>query len=49
MVRHADAAALNAQLVAANVRVFGLAQQRSTLEEVVLAATGTGSDRVDAR
>jgi ABC-type multidrug transport system ATPase subunit len=49
MVRHADAAALNAQLVAANVRVSGLAQQRSTLEEVVLAATGTGSDRVDAR
>jgi ABC-2 type transport system ATP-binding protein len=48
-VRHADAAALNAQLVADGVRVSGLVQERSTLEEVVLAATGTGSDRVDAR
>jgi ABC-type multidrug transport system ATPase subunit len=48
-IRHADAAALNAQLVADGVRVFGLVQERSTLEEVVLAATGTGSDRVDVR
>ena len=48
-IRHADAAALNAQLVADGVRVSGLVQERSTLEEVVLAATGTGSDRVDAR
>ncbi|MEV4518161.1 ATP-binding cassette domain-containing protein [Dactylosporangium sp. NPDC049525] len=48
-IRHADAASLNAQLVADGVRVFGLVQERSTLEEVVLAATSTGSDRVDAR
>jgi ABC-2 type transport system ATP-binding protein len=48
-IRHADAAALNAQLVADGVRVLGLVQERSTLEEVMLAATGAGSDRVDAR
>ena len=46
LVRADDAAALNRQLVAAGVAVTGLAVQRHTLEEVVLARTSAGSDRV---
>ncbi len=48
VVRHDDAAALNAQLVAYGVRVAELTPQRRTLEQVVLALTGPGSDRVGA-
>ena len=48
VVRGADPAAINARLVAAGIPVSGLALERPTLEEVVLAATGAGSDRVDA-
>jgi ABC-2 type transport system ATP-binding protein len=48
VVRHDDAAALNAQLVAYGVRVAELTPQRRTLEQVVLELTGPGSDRVAA-
>ncbi|WP_309650051.1 ATP-binding cassette domain-containing protein [Nocardioides sp.] len=47
-VREHDAAALNARLVLEGVRVSALVLERHTLEEVVLAATGTGSDRFSA-
>ena len=44
VVRHADAAGLAADLVAAGVRVAELATERHSLEEVVLRATSAGSD-----
>jgi ABC-2 type transport system ATP-binding protein len=47
-VRHDDAAALNAWLVADGVRVAEIGPERRTLEEVVLAVTTPGSDRVDS-
>ena len=47
VVRHDDPAALNAQLVAAGVRVAELVQERRSLEQVVLELTGSGTDRVD--
>jgi ABC-type multidrug transport system ATPase subunit len=47
LVRTDDAGALNARLVAGGVRVVELAQQRRTLEEVVLERTGTSADRID--
>jgi ABC-type multidrug transport system ATPase subunit len=46
IVTGTDAAALNAALVAAGVRVTEIGPQRRSLEEVVLAVTGPGSDRV---
>jgi ABC-2 type transport system ATP-binding protein len=46
VVRHGDAAALNALLVGEGIRVSAMAAQRRSLEEVVLAVTGTGSDQV---
>jgi ABC-type multidrug transport system ATPase subunit len=48
VVRGADPAEVNAALVAAGVPVTGLALQRPTLEQVVLAAASTSADRVDA-
>ncbi|GIJ43275.1 multidrug ABC transporter ATP-binding protein [Virgisporangium aliadipatigenens] len=48
VVRHADAAALNATLVGGDIRVAGIAPQQRTLEEVVLEATTSSADRVDA-
>jgi ABC-type multidrug transport system ATPase subunit len=48
-VRHADAAELNALLVAAGLRVVELAPERQSLEDVVLEVTSSGSDRVDKR
>jgi ABC-2 type transport system ATP-binding protein len=48
VVRGADPAEVNAALVAAGVPVTGLALQRPTLEEVVLAAASATADRVDA-
>ena len=45
-VRSSDPAALNAALVAEGVRVQALAEERRSLEQTVLAATSTGSDRV---
>ncbi|GGL96206.1 ABC transporter ATP-binding protein [Nakamurella endophytica] len=48
VVRGDDPAEVNARLVAAGVPVTGLALERPTLEEVVLAAAGTSTDRVEA-
>jgi ABC-2 type transport system ATP-binding protein len=48
-VRHDDPAALNAELVAAGIPVAELTAERRTLEQVVLAATTTSADRVEAR
>ena len=48
LVRGADPAEVNALLVAAGVPVVGLALDRPTLEQVVLAAAGSSADRVDA-
>ncbi|MGY1595056.1 ABC transporter ATP-binding protein [Geodermatophilus sp. SYSU D00708] len=48
VVRGADPAEVNALLVGAGVPVTGLALDRPTLEEVVLAAAGTSPDRVEA-
>ena len=42
-----DAAALNARLVGHGIRVSELAAERRSLEDVVLEATGAGSDRVE--
>ena len=46
LVRYPDAAALNARLVGAGLRVSSIAPQQRTLEEIVLSVTGTGSDQV---
>ena len=48
LVRHDDAASLNAQLVASGIRVAAIGAQRRTLEAAVLEATSSGSDRVPA-
>ncbi len=48
LVRSTDAGTLNAQLVAAGVRVTELATERRSLEQVVLELTGTSADRIDA-
>ena len=47
-VRHDDPGALNAELVTAGIRVDEIAPERRTLEQVVLDATTTSSDRVEA-
>ena len=47
LVRYSDAAALNARLVGAGLRVSSIGPQQRTLEEIVLAVTGTGSDHID--
>jgi ABC-type multidrug transport system ATPase subunit len=47
-VRHDDPGALNAELVGAGLSVTGLSVERRTLEQVVLEATTTSSDRVEA-
>jgi len=49
IVRGSDPAEVNALLVGAGIPVTGLALERPTLEEVVLAAAGTSTDRVEAR
>ncbi|HEX3929937.1 MAG TPA: ABC transporter ATP-binding protein [Nocardioides sp.] len=46
LIRHDDPAALNRLLVEAGVRVELLAPEHRSLEDVVLAATRSGSDRV---
>jgi ABC-2 type transport system ATP-binding protein len=46
-VRHDDPGKLNAELVAAGVTVAAIGAERRTLEQVVLQATTTSSDRVD--
>ncbi|HYT10445.1 MAG TPA: ABC transporter ATP-binding protein [Mycobacteriales bacterium] len=47
VVAGADPAELNARLVGHGLRISELAEERRTLEEVVLAATTAGADRVD--
>jgi ABC-type multidrug transport system ATPase subunit len=47
-VRHPDAGVLNAELVAAGIRVTEIGGERRSLEQVVLDATTTSSDRVEA-
>ena len=47
-VRHPDSGALNAELVAAGIRITEIGGERRTLEQVVLDATTTNSDRVEA-
>jgi ABC-type multidrug transport system ATPase subunit len=46
VIRHTDAAELNAMLVSRGVRVSAIGAQRRSLEEIVLELTGPGSDRV---
>jgi ABC-type multidrug transport system ATPase subunit len=46
-IRHTDAAELNARLVGEGLRVAEIGPERRTLEQVVLDATTTSSDRVD--
>ena len=46
LVRYEDAAALNARLVGAGLRVSAIGPHQLTLEEIVLAVTGTGSDQI---
>jgi len=46
LIRVTDVAELNTRLVRAGVRVLELGPERHTLEDVVLAATGAGDDRV---
>ena len=47
VVRHADAAELNAHLVGRGLRVAAIETERRTLEQVVLESTGASGDRVD--
>lgn len=47
VIRYTDAAELNERLVREGVRIAELAPERATLEDVVLAVTSTGSDRMD--
>ncbi|WP_456611384.1 ABC transporter ATP-binding protein [Blastococcus sp. SYSU DS0619] len=47
VVRGGDPAEVNALLVGAGIAVTGLAPERPTLEEVVLAAAATSADRVE--
>jgi ABC-type multidrug transport system ATPase subunit len=49
LIRVSDPAALNQLLVEAGVRVSELAPERLALEDIVLAATSAGSDRIDRR
>jgi len=46
LVRHQDAAALNARLVGAGLRVSAIGPHQRTLEEIVLSVTGAGSDHI---
>jgi hypothetical protein len=47
LIRVSDPADLNRRLVEAGVRVTELAPERLALEDIVLAATSAGSDRMD--
>jgi ABC-type multidrug transport system ATPase subunit len=46
LVRYEDAAALNARLVEAGLRVSAIGPHQRTLEEIVLSVTGAGSDQI---
>ena len=47
LVEAADPAAVNLRLVAAGVRVSEFGPERRSLEDLVLAVTGAGSDRIE--
>jgi len=47
VVRYDDPAELNARLVREGIRITAMTAQRHSLEEIVLAITGSGSDQVD--
>jgi ABC-type multidrug transport system ATPase subunit len=49
IIADADAAAVNAKLVGAGLRVTEIAPERRSLEELVLSVTSSGSDRYDGR
>jgi ABC-2 type transport system ATP-binding protein len=46
-VRHPDPGELNAELVGAGIRITEMVTERRSLEQIVLEATTTSSDRVD--
>jgi len=46
LVRYKDAAALNARLVGAGLRVSAIGAHQRTLEDIVLSVTGAGSDHI---
>jgi ABC-type multidrug transport system ATPase subunit len=48
LVAEADPAAVNARLVAAGLQVAQIGPERRSLEELMLAVTTSGSDRIDA-
>ena len=48
LVAAADPAEVNAQLVAAGLRVSEIGPERRSLEDLMLSVTGAGSDRIDA-
>jgi ABC-2 type transport system ATP-binding protein len=48
LVGEIDAATVNLRLIAAGVRVSEFGPERRSLEDLVLAVTGAGSDRVDS-
>jgi hypothetical protein len=47
VIAEADPAEVNARLVAAGLRVSEIGPERRSLEELMLAVTGSGSDRID--
>jgi ABC-type multidrug transport system ATPase subunit len=47
LVAEADPADVNARLVAAGLRVAEIGPERRSLEDLMLAVTGSGSDRID--
>jgi ABC-type multidrug transport system ATPase subunit len=49
VVRHDDAAQLNARLVADGLRIAEIAPERRSLEDIVLEVTGPGTDRADGQ
>jgi len=49
LVAEADPAAVNARLVAAGLRVTQIGPERRSLEDLMLAVTTSGSDRIDAQ
>lgn len=49
IVRAADSAELNAELVGAGMRIDELLRERRSLEDVVVDATRAGSDRIDLK
>jgi ABC-2 type transport system ATP-binding protein len=49
IIADADAAAVNAKLVGAGLRVTEIGPERRSLEDLVLSVTGSGSDRYDGR